>query len=396
MVARVPTHLEHQLQTELDALRQLNRHRACPPLTGGSRRDVTLGDEAFVSFCSNDYLGLATHPEVKQAAIDACREVGVGAGASRLVSGDHPYLRALEQALSAHFATEAALVFPTGYHANLGVLTSLAGPEDLILSDALNHASLIDACRLSRAKVLVYAHASASHAAQVLQNELNQRRFRRVLLVTESLFSMDGDVAPLRALQALCLAHNASLIVDEAHAVGCLGPGGRGLCAANGVTPDLRIGTLGKSLGASGGFALTSSIVRDHLINRARTFIFTTALPAPLAAAALAALKVAASEEGDQLRACLVSRIAQLQGALGLHGPLSPIVPLVMGSDLAAVEASSHLRAQGLFVQAIRPPTVPEGTSRLRLTLSASHTASQVSALAEALRALSPVSPEAT
>ncbi len=384
----MPSSLEEQLQAELDALRQLDRYRTCPPLSGSSRRDVSLGDTTLVSFSSNDYLGLACHPKVKQAAMDACNKVGVGAGASRLVSGDHPHLRDLETALSLHFGAQAALVFPTGYQANIGVITALAGLEDLILSDALNHASLIDGCRLSRAKVLVYAHASASHAAQVLQNELNQRRFRRIFVITESLFSMDGDIAPLRALQSLCLAHNACLIVDEAHAVGCLGPGGRGLSAANGISPDLRMGTLGKSFGAAGGFVLTSSIVRDHLINRARSFIFTTALPAPVAAAAHAALEVVASGEGDELRSRLASRISQLQGALGLHGPLSPIVPLVLGSDLAALAASAHLREQGLFVQAIRPPTVPEGMARLRLTLSAAHTTQQVSQLATALSAL--------
>lgn len=381
--------LDTVLEQELAAIAGRNRRRSCPEISGPSRSYPCVEGQPVVSFSSNDYLGLCSHPAVVDAAAQAARRGGVGAGASRLVSGDHPEHRTLEASLSAHLGTEAALVFPSGYQANLGLIGALAGPDDLILSDSLNHASLIDGCRLSRARVVVYRHADPKAAATCLQTARDEhtRLPRRIFLVTESVFSMDGDLAPLPELNALCQAEGVHLLVDEAHALGVLGPGGRGVAAAQGITPAALVGTLGKAFGASGGFVAGSRTLRQLLVNRARTFIFATGLPPILAAAARAALDVITSSEGDTLRQALHARIAQLQTLLDRQVPATPILPLILGSEGAALTASSQLRARGLFVQAIRPPTVPEGTSRLRITLSAAHRPEDIDALGIALRA---------
>jgi 8-amino-7-oxononanoate synthase len=306
-----------------------------------------------------------------------------------LVSGDLPEHRELEAALSAFLDVEAVLLFPSGYQTNLGVLAALAGPGDLVLCDHANHASIIDACRLSRARPSFYRHLDLSSAEKRLL-ELAPTA-RRKILVTESLFGMDGDIAPLADLAALATKHGAALVVDEAHALGALGPSGRGLCRKAGVTPDVLIGTLGKSFGASGGFAAGSATLRKYLVNHSRTFIFTTAPPPPVAAAALAALDIIRGDEGDARREALADRILQLQSRLHPKGPglpRSPIFPIILGSDRAALDASLALRARGFFVQPIRPPTVPDGTARLRITLSASHHAKDVDSLAQALASL--------
>ncbi len=318
---------------------------------------------------------------------------GVGASASRLVTGDLPAHRRLEMELASFLGRANALLFPTGYQTNVGVVTALAGPADLIVSDALNHASLIDGCRLSRARVAVYPHGDARAARRLLR--AGAGRFRRRLLVTESLFSMDGDLAPLAALAEAAADTDAIFIVDEAHAVGVLGPGGRGVCASSGVVPDVLVGTLGKAFGAAGGFAAGPASLREVLVNRARTFIYTTALPPPIAAAASAGLQLMQGPEGGVRRRALdAHRVALAEGLhrLGLQSgaPPGPIVPVVLGSEARALAASATLRRLGLFVPAIRPPTVPPGTARLRVTLSAAHTADDVlrltAGLAEALR----------
>jgi len=334
-----------------------------------------VGGTPMVSLCSNDYLGLASHPALADAAAGAAARDGFGASAARLVSGDLPAHRELEAALASFLDRPAALLFPTGYQTNLGVVTALAGPEDLIVSDALNHASLIDGCRLSRAHVAVYPHADASAAARLLAVG---SQHRRRLLVTESLFSMDGDAAPLGALAEAAAATDSVLVVDEAHAFGALGPGGRGLCAAAGIAPDVLIGTLGKAVGAAGGFVAGSSALRDLLVNRARTFIFTTALPPSVAAAATASVGLIAGPEGERRRSLLADRQRSLGLALAARGlvagpPVGPILPVVLGSEARALAAAAGLRARGFFVPAIRPPTVPPGSSRLRITLSAAH-----------------------
>jgi 8-amino-7-oxononanoate synthase len=298
-----------------------------------------------------------------------------------------PAHRELERALAAFLDRSAALVFPSGYQTNVGVLTALAGRDDLIVSDALNHASLVDGCRLSRARVEIYPHGDAAAARRLLETA---GPARRRLLVTESLFSMDGDAAPLAALAEIAAATDSILVVDEAHAFGVLGPGGRGLCAAAGVAPDVLIGTLGKAAGAAGGFVAGPGELRDLLVNRARTFVFTTALPPPVAAAASAAVRLLAASEGDRRRAALADHIRSLTGDLAARGliaqaPPGPIVPVVLGSEARALQVATALRDRGFFVPAIRPPTVPAGSSRLRVTLSAAHEPAEVRGFAAAL-----------
>jgi 8-amino-7-oxononanoate synthase len=341
----------------------------------------------MLSFCSNDYLGLASHPALAKAAAEAALRDGPGASASRLVSGDLPAHRTLEAGLAAFLDRPAALTFPSGYQTNVGVLTALAGRDDLIVSDSLNHASLVDGCRLSRARVAVYPHGDARAARRMLAAG---GRFRRRLVVTESLFSMDGDAAPLPALAEAAAATDSILVVDEAHAVGVLGPGGRGLCAAAGIAPDVLIGTLGKAFGSAGGFAAGVPSLRELLVNRARTFIFATALPPPAAATAEAALGLIAGTEGDNRRAQLAERRNILGEALVRRGaipaiPIGPIVPLLLGSETRALAVAAALNARGLFIPAIRPPTVPPGSSRLRMTLSSAHEPADLERLLVAL-----------
>ena len=377
------------LQAELDALRGAGRLRACPELDGLSRQRPLDLVGPLVSFASNDYLGLASHPEIIAAAAEAAAREGFGAGAARLVTGDLPAHRALERDLAVYLRRPTALLFPTGYQANVGVVTALAGPSDLIVSDALNHASLIDGCRLSRATVAVYAHADPAAAAAALARP---GPFRRRIMITESLFSMDGDAAPLAALAELAAVHDAILIVDEAHALGVLGPSGRGLCAQAGIDADVIVGTLGKAFGSAGGFVTGSAQLRDYLINRARTFIFTTAAPPPVAAAARAGVRLAAGPDGDARRARLAANRGRLLRSIGpklnlVDRPGGPIVPIVLGADARALAVAGRLRERGILIPAIRPPTVPEGTARLRLTLSSEHTDEEINAVATALTA---------
>jgi 8-amino-7-oxononanoate synthase len=341
---------------------------------------AAAGDDAgrpVVSFASNDYLGLSCHPAVVAAAHRALDRWGAGSGASRLVTGSRPVHHELERALAEHAGTAAAVCFPTGFAANLGVLGALAaagGPGARILSDELNHASIVDGCRLSRAEVVVYRHGDVEHLDGLLAASAGP-----AVVVTDTVFSMDGDVAPLAAIADACRRHRAALVLDEAHAV--LGP-----AVGPEVTDDLvvvRVGTMSKTLGSLGGFAAGPAAVADLLVNVARPYIFTTA-PSPAdAAAALAALGVLHSGEGDALRRRLAGHVARLA-----PGHPTPILPVVIGDEQAALDASARLLSQGLWVPAIRPPTVPPGTSRLRVTLSAAHTDRQVSALAAALRTL--------
>jgi 8-amino-7-oxononanoate synthase len=378
------------LEAELAVLQRENRLRVCPELEGPSRqRPLDSQGAPLLSFSSNDYLGLAAHPELLAAAAETARREGFGAGAARLVAGNLPAHRALEADLANFLRRPAALLFPTGYQANLGVVATLAGPPDLIVSDTANHASLIDGCRLSRAMVAVYAHADPAAAAEALARP---GTFRRRFLITESLFSMDGDAAPLSALAEVANAHDAVFVVDEAHALGVLGPGGRGLCAEAGLDPDVLVGTLGKAFGAAGGFVTGSAALRDYLVNRARTFVFTTAPPPPIAGAARAGLRLAAAPEGDQRRTRLRDSQARVIDRLEgkLPPSLGPILPVILGSEARALAAAAHLRERGLFVPAIRPPTVPAGTARLRLTFSSEHTDQELDLLARALAEILP------
>jgi 8-amino-7-oxononanoate synthase len=332
-----------------------------------------------VSFASNDYLGLSGHPGVVAAARDALDRWGAGAGASRLVTGSRPVHSELEHELADWKGTGAAVTFPTGFAANLGVLCTLGGPGVRILSDELNHASIIDGCRLSRSALAVYRHRDMVHLEELLADGAG---FLPTIVVTDSVFSMDGDIAPLDELVALCARHHALLIVDEAHAV--LGPHLPAATGTDGLV--VRVGTLSKTLGSLGGFVAASRDVVDLIVNRARSYIFSTAPTPADAAAALAALRVLRSAEGAALTgrlAALIDRVAE--AGFAPPGHPSPIIPVVLGSEQAALSASAALLDDGLWVPAIRPPTVPVGTSRLRVTLSAAHSDDDVGRLVEAL-----------
>jgi 8-amino-7-oxononanoate synthase len=333
----------------------------------------TVDGRRVVTFASNDYLGLTHHPAVVAAAHDAVDRWGAGTGASRLVVGSRPLHGELEAELAAWKGAEAAVLFPTGFAANLGLLATFGGPDVTILSDELNHASIVDGARLARAGVRVCRHADLDHLAKLLADVDGP-----ALVVTDSAFSMDGDVADVAGLADLCATRGALLVLDEAHAV--LGPD---VDVGTAGVPVLRMGTLSKALGSLGGFVAGPRSYVDLLVNRARPFIFTTAPTPADVAAALAALRVVRSDEGAGLVARLRSHVDRLR-----PGHPTPIVPVILGDEAAALEAAGRLLAAGLLVPAIRPPTVPPGTSRLRVTLSAAHTEDQVDRLVTALAAL--------
>jgi 8-amino-7-oxononanoate synthase len=347
----------------------------------------TLEGVEVVSFASNDYLGLSDHPAVRAAAHEALERWGTGAGASRLVTGSRPVHNELEDELAQWKGTEAAVCFPTGFAANLGVLSVLGGPGVRVFSDELNHASIVDGCRLARAEVAVYRHRDLGHLEELLASGDVVGRMP-ALVVTDSVFSMDGDVAPLDELLAICVRYGALLVIDEAHAV--LGPRlDLTEYSSEAKSSIVQVGTLSKTLGALGGFVAASRDVVDLLINRARSYIFSTALPPADTAAALVAIRIVRSAEGaalvERLEA-LVQMMTETGFAPSAHP--SPIIPVILGSEQSAIEASTTLLARGLWVPAIRPPTVPPGTSRLRVTLSAAHSDADVSRLIDALRAL--------
>ena len=359
------------VRAELDAIRDRERWRQARPFDARGPVGRMDGQEV-VSFASNDYLGLSGHPAVVAAAHDAIDRWGTGSTASRLVVGSRPVHHDLEDALAAWKGAEAAAVLPSGYAANLAVLTTLGGPDCLVVSDELNHASLIDGCRLSRSPVAVARHGDVDHVDELLAASST----RRAMVVTDSVFSMDGDEAPVQALAECCARHGAVLVLDDAHAV--LGPAAD-LGDVDGL--DLvRVLTLSKALGSLGGAVVASRDVVDLVVNRARSYIFTTALSPADAAAGLAAVEVVRSTEGDALVDRLRSHVERLQ-----PGHPSPIVPVVLGNEQTALDAAAELLAQGFLVPAIRPPTVAPGTSRLRIALSAAHTDEQVRRLVAAM-----------
>jgi 8-amino-7-oxononanoate synthase len=329
-----------------------------------------------VHFASNDYLGLTQHPKVVAAARDALDRWGAGAGAARLIVGSRPVHTELERALADWKRADAAVLFPTGFATNLGVLATFGGPDVLVCSDALNHASIIDGTRLARAEVAVYPHRDLDALEALI---VERARGRRVLVVTDTVFSMDGDVVDVDGLLDLCARHAALLVVDEAHAV--LGPD----VAVPADAPVLHVGTLSKTLGALGGFVAGPRRLTDLIVNRARSYIFTTASTPADAAAALAAVEIVQSQEGDELRSRLRANVDQLR-----EGHPSPIVPVPCGDEQTALVLAAALLERGLLVPAIRPPTVPAGTARLRVALSAAHTLDQVRALRLALDELAP------
>ena len=357
---------------QLDAVRAAGRWRHVRSFDARGPVGRLAGREV-VSFASNDYLGLSCHPAVVAAAREALERWGAGATASRLVVGSRPVHADLEAGLAAWKGTERALVFPTGYAANLGVLTALGGPDCLIVSDELNHASIIDGCRLSRSQVAVAAHKDVDHVDHLLA----QSGTRRAIVVTDAVFSMDGDEADVAALGECCARRGALLVIDEAHAV--LGPSLAPLAALDGLRV-LRVVTLSKALGSLGGAVCGPGPLVDLLVNRARPFIFSTGLAPADAAAALEAVRITRSPEG----AALMARLRRLTDRLRPGHP-SPILPVIVGSEARATGVAGDLLEEGLLVPAIRPPSVPAGTSRLRIALSAAHTGEMVDRLAGAL-----------
>ena len=374
--------MDDALREELDGLRKADLYRRPRRVDARNGAEVIVDGRPAIDFSSNDYLGFASLPEIAHAMSGD----GAGAAASRLISGNRAEHRELERVIAEWKGTEAALVFNSGYHANVGVVSALAGPEDVIYSDALNHASLIDGCRLSRATVRIYPHRDVDALAALFAADAG--RFRRRLILSDTMFSMDGDEAPLAALSELAARHDAWLVADEAHAAGVVGPHGRGLAAREGVRPHVIVGTLGKAFGVFGAYVAGSKILIDYLIQRARSFVFTTALPPPVVAAARAAVELAAGPEGDARRGALFRNAERFCTALRV--PVSHIVPIVVGDAARVMQLSDALLERGLFVQGIRPPTVPPGTSRLRFALSAAHTGEHIDRALGALGDLLP------
>jgi len=363
-----------QIRVALSELEAAGLLRRPLRISGPQGPEVQIDGRPVLCFCSNNYLGLANHPTLVAASEAATHGEGVGAAASRLITGTMDAHRDAEVAYADFVGTPAAVLFSTGYAANVGTVQALAGPGDVVFSDTLNHASLIDGCRLSRAKVYVYAHRDAEHLESLLRE--HRLRSRRALIVTDSLFSMDGTTAPLRDLEVLARRFDAGLLVDEAHALGVFGPSGRGLAAAQGVEPDVLVGTLGKSFGVAGAFVAASEEVVSLIRNRARSFVYSTAPPPLLARAAIAALTLVRG--ADAARESLLSHADKLRSELRLLGFEVPdgdsqILPVLIGENDRTMRLSAKLLEQGIFVQGIRPPTVPEGTARLRLTAMATH-----------------------
>lgn len=372
---------------EAQGLRRHLQKRSGPQL--GS--EVNYQGRAYLNFGSNDYLGLAAAPELIAAVQQQLQTLGWGAGASPLVTGRGELHAQLERELACFEGTDAALLFPTGYAANVGAITALVGREDVIFSDAKNHASIIDGCRLSGARLLVYPHNDVDALARLLDE--HAANARRRLIVTDSLFSMDGDLAPLATLSQLAAQHHAMLLVDEAHATGVFGAQGRGVSELQGCEAGvhIRVGTLSKALGSHGGFVAGSQTLIDWLANRARPYVFSTAAPEALAAAGLAALAIV--REQPQRRRQLLQNAAELRENLRSRGlnvgaSQSQIIPVILGDPERTMQASLQLREQGLWVPGIRPPSVPPGESLLRISLTVAHTPEMVERLIEALSGL--------
>lgn len=367
--------LEPLASERLQALRAQGLLRDLRVVGSGTGSWVNIGGRRTLLLCSNNYLGLATHPALIAAAAEAAAVWGVGAGASRLISGSLALHHELEQELAEWKRTEAAVLFNSGYHANIGTIAALVGEGDAVFSDALNHASIIDGCRLSRARVVVYPHADVDALAEKLAHTPARHR----LIVTDSIFSMDGDVAPLREICAVAHRYDAWVMVDEAHATGVLGPTGAGLVEELNLHDqvDVQMGTLGKALGCFGAYVAGKRSLIQLLINRARSLVYTTALPPPVVGAALSAVRLVRTqpELRTQLRAnaTFLHRILKESGIPLLGGP-SHILPILLRDPLRTMQASARLLEAGVWVQGIRPPTVPEGTSRLRVTVMATHT----------------------
>lgn len=394
---------DSELAKDLDTLRQEGLYRELRRIDSPQSPNVRVDGRTLLNFSSNDYLGLANHPALKEAAASAVEDFGAGAGASRLICGSLAPHHELEETLAAFKGTQAALSFATGYAAAAGVITALLDREDVIVIDRLVHACVVDAARLCGAKLRVFAHNDLNALEEILAwsdrrngtpavsgnapaPRIKQRR-QRVLIVTESVFSMDGDHSPLREIVDLKDKYGAWLMVDEAHGTGLYGANRRGLAEELGVgnRVEIQMGTLGKAIGASGGCICGSRALIDLLINRARPFIFSTAPVPAAAAAATAGVRLVQSEEGEERRNVLWRRVAELEMQAA---PPSAIIPIVIGDEAKAVSAAAALRDIGILIPAIRYPSVARGSARLRLTVTASHTAADIAQVAAALRSL--------
>lgn len=372
----------------LDAIRARGTYRTLRPLDGPQGTRMRVEGREVLLFAGSNYLDLAHHPEVVEASVRAARDYGCAAGGSRLISGSSPLHERLEAELAEHLGTETALVFNTGYMANVGILPALVGPGDVIVSDALNHASIIDGCRLARAEVRVFPHGDLDALEGVLAKACDGRR--RVLLVADGVYSMDGDVAPVDAMATLARRHGAMFVLDDAHGTGTLGENGRGAAELLGVEEgvDAIVGTLGKALGSFGAFVAGTIALRDLLVNVARSFIFSCALAPPQVEAARAALRLVRLEPWRRER--LQENAARLRARLAEHGiatapSTTHIVPVVLGGNERTMNACEALLARGFFAHGIRHPSVPEGTARLRITPMATHRPEEVQALADAV-----------
>jgi 8-amino-7-oxononanoate synthase len=395
--------LDDDARAELSRLEAEGRLRVPRVVDGLHGPRVTVDGALVLNFASNDYLSLAGDRRLARAAAAALDDAGTGAGASRLIVGNHRHHVALETALADWLRTGASRLFSSGYAANVGVITALAGAGDVIFSDELNHASIIDGCRLSRAQVVVVPHRDLHALEAALASHVGRRRF----VISETLFSMDGDVADVVALAALARRYDAALMLDEAHAIGVWGPEGRGIAAEHGVVPEILVGTCGKALGASGAFAATTPAVAQLLWNRARSLVFSTGIAPAVAASVVAAVEIVRGREGDERRrsvACNARMLRELVASRGdvsalgdsssprassastLGGdPASAIAPLLVGDDRAVMQLSRRLFDAGIFAQGIRPPTVPVGTARIRVSVSSGHSEKDIATLAAAL-----------
>ena len=367
--------LDQELNLRLNALQEQGLRRELRRVDSPQSTRIQINGRDLLNFSSNDYLGLANHPALKEAAIKAVEKFGVGSGASRLICGSLAPHHELEETLATFKGTNAALTFSSGYAAAIGTICALVDKDDVIIIDKLVHASIVDAARLSGAKIRVFKHNDLANLEEILQATAKTKS--RCLIVTESVFSMDGDLAPLKELAALKEKYGAWLMVDEAHATGLFGKSRSGL--GEGLNLDIQMGTLGKALGSSGGYISGSRTLIDYLVNRARSFIFSTAPIPAAAAAATAAIRFVQSVEGKTRCELLWKNIAAFEGAK------SAIIPIMIGDETKAVETATELRKQGIFIPAIRYPTVARGQARLRLTLTASHTEKDIKTLNTAL-----------
>ena len=388
-----PQDWKAQLDHELRELSGANLRRGLRTIEGMQGPTMRYGGRNLVNFSSNNYLGLANYPALIEASVEAARAAGASGAASPLISGHMAAHEELARALAAFKRKAAALVFGSGFLANLGLITALAGEGDAVFSDALNHASIVDGCRLSRARVHVYPHGNLNYLEDALKKASGARR---KLIVTDGVFSMDGDLAPLPGICSLARTYGAMLVVDDAHGTGVFGEGGRGSGAYFGVEDEVSVsmGTLGKALASYGAFACADSEVVDYLINKARPYIYSTSLPPAVAAASRAAIRIVEEAEGERRRENLANLCARFRAGLryiGIRvsdpppGAEIPIFPIIIKNTEKTLALAEYLMEAGIYLLAIRPPTVPEGTSRLRATLMATHTEAQIDKTLDAL-----------